>query len=62
MTFTKEDQKAWIENYQKEHITRMVIKLNDKTDQDILEHMKTIGEKRQTYIKRLIREDMAKSE
>lgn len=60
MTFTKEDHKAWIENYQKEHITRIVIKLNDVTDQDILDHMKTIKEKRQTYIKRLIREDMQK--
>ena len=48
--------------YQKEHITRMVVKLNDLTDQDIIDHLAAIDEKRQTYIKRLIREDMAKSE
>ena len=47
--------------YQKEHIKRVVVKLNDQTDTDILNHLQSVndsGEKTQTYIKRLIREDM----
>lgn len=46
--------------YQKEHIKRVVVKLNDKTDSDIIDHLNTIKEKTQTYIKRLIREDMSR--
>lgn len=47
--------------YQKEHITRVVVKLNDKTDQDIIEHLalvKDSGMKIMGYIKELIRKDM----
>lgn len=46
--------------YQKENIKRVVVNLNRKTDADILEHLENITERRQTYIKRLIREDMYK--
>lgn len=63
--------------YQKEHIKRIVVKLNDLTDMDIIRHLQRVndglvpgkkkkkpgekeGEKTQTYIKRLIREDMEK--
>lgn len=56
--------------YQKEHIKRIVVKLNDLTDMDIIRHLQRVNdglvpskkekEKTQTYIKRLIREDMEK--
>lgn len=49
--------------YQKEHIKRVIVKLNDQTDMDIIRHLQQVkddGEKTQTYIKRLIREDMQK--
>lgn len=54
------EQYEYNDAYQKEHITRVVVKLNDVTDGDIIEHLKHINEKRQPYIKRLIREDMQK--
>lgn len=47
------------ERYQKENIQRVVIKLNKKTDADILEHLET-KENRQGYLKELIRKDMEK--
>ena len=34
---TTEAQKKAIEKYQKEHITRVVIKLNDNTDKDLID-------------------------
>lgn len=48
--------------YQKEHIKRIVVKLNDVTDSELIDHLKKVNkeEKTQTYIKRLIREDMNK--
>ena len=47
------------ECYQKENIQRVVIKLNKKTDADILEYLET-KENRQGYLKELIRKDMKK--
>lgn len=57
---TDQRQREYVDQYQKEHITRVVVKLNDQTDQDILDHLDAIPEKKQTYIKRLIREDIEK--
>lgn len=53
-------QYEYNEAYQKENIKRVVVNLNRKTDADILDHLDKINERRQTYIKRLIREDMQK--
>lgn len=55
------DKYEYNDIYQKEHITRVVVKLNNKTDQDIIEHLalvKDSGMKIMTYIKDLIRKDM----
>ena len=49
--------------YQREHIKRIVVKLNDQTDMDVIRHLQKVndnGERTQTYVKRLIREDMQK--
>lgn len=46
--------------YQEAHVRRTVIDLNDRTDADILTHLKTLPNK-QGYIKQLIREDMARN-
>lgn len=45
--------------FEKEKCTRVSIKLVNKTDADILEHLATKPNK-QGYIKALIREDMAR--
>jgi hypothetical protein len=45
--------------YDAEHTTRLYVKLNNKTDADILEHLKTVDNK-QGYVKALIRADMNK--
>lgn len=37
------------------------LKLNTNTDKDILKHLESQDEKIQTYLKRLIREDMKKT-
>lgn len=42
-----------------EHTTRIVMKLNNNTDRDILEKLSNVPSK-QGYIKTLIREDIAK--
>lgn len=55
------EQYEYNDAYQKEHIKRVVVKLNDKTDMDIIRHLQQkndAGERTQTYIKRLIRADM----
>ena len=44
--------------YDKENTTRLNVKLNNTTDQDILDFLTTIPNK-QGYIKSLIRSDMA---
>ena len=51
------DQQAYIDGYQRENIVRVVVKLNRKTDADILARLEA-EDNRQGYIKRLIREDM----
>ena len=54
-----EAQKRASIKYDKENTTQNMIKLNKKTDADILDHLSKIDNV-QGYIKQLIRNDMAK--
>lgn len=54
-----EKQKAYIEAWQKEHIRRVVIKLNKRTDADIIAQLDK-EESKQGYIKQAIREKMSR--
>lgn len=45
------------DRYDKENTTRITIKLNKKTESDIIEKLNSV-EKKQTYIKELIRADI----
>lgn len=56
---TKEAQARASAKYDKEHTKGIYLKLNLKTDADIIEHLNNT-EKVQTYIKQLIRNDMNK--
>lgn len=47
-----------INKFNKEKTTVITMRLNNKTDADILERLDTISESKQGYVKRLIREDM----
>jgi len=47
-----------INKFNKEKTTVITVRLNNKTDADILERLETISESKQGYIKRLIRADM----
>lgn len=46
--------------YQSNHIKRLPVNLNDRTDADIIAHLETIDNV-QGYVKGLIRADMAKA-
>jgi hypothetical protein len=46
------------EKYDKEHTTKLTMKLNKNTDKDILDKLNTVPSK-QGYIKSLIRADIA---
>ncbi len=48
-----------INKFNREKTTVITVRLNNKTDADILEQLDTISESKQGYIKRLIRADMA---
>lgn len=48
------DQSAYVEAYQRQNITRVVVKLNRRTDADIIAALERQGNK-QGYIKSLIR-------
>lgn len=52
-------QKRAKEKYDKQNTTQVKLKLNLKTDKDIIEKLESVGNK-QGYIKRLIREDLQK--
>lgn len=52
-------QKRAQDKYNKTHTTQFRMKLNLKTDKDILDRLASVPNK-QGYIKALIREDMAK--
>ena len=56
-----EAQKRAVAKYDKANRTSQIIKLNHKTDADILTHLETVGNK-QGYIKALIRADMARTQ
>jgi hypothetical protein len=47
----------YVRQYDKENCIRMNFKFNKKTDADILEKLTSVDRK-QTYIKKLIREDL----
>lgn len=51
------DQQTYIDQYQRENIVRVVVKLNKRTDDDIIKVLKQV-DNRQGYIKELIRKDM----
>lgn len=53
-------QQAAARRYDEKHTRQIVMKLNLKTDSDILEKLDSV-ENRQGYIKSLIRADMVKS-
>lgn len=46
-----------VSKYQKENIKRVVIKLNKKTDKDIIKHL-SLKENITGYLKQLIRKDI----
>lgn len=46
--------------YDQTHTKQVKLKLNRKTDKDILDKLNSVGSK-QTYIKQLIRADIAKN-
>ena len=52
-----EAQKRAVRKYDDANTTKVMLKLNDRTDKDILEQLEKVGNK-QGYIKQLIREDM----
>lgn len=54
---TSEAQRRASEKYDAENTKQIMLKLNTKTDKDILERLESVGNK-QGYIKRLIRKDM----
>lgn len=54
-----EAQKRARLKYEAEHTTQIKLKLNRNTDADIIEKLQSVG-KKQTYIKKLIRADIAK--
>lgn len=58
---TTEAQKRAVAKYDAENTRKIVLKLNTGTDADILKRLDTM-DNRQGYIKRLIREDIAKDD
>jgi uncharacterized protein (DUF4415 family) len=58
---TTEAAKAAKARYDAKTAKYISLKLNKKTDEDIIQHLEAQGEKIQTYLKRLIREDMKKT-
>lgn len=56
---TTEAQKKAQKKYDQDNTVRVSLKLNKKTDADILERFLVVGSK-QAYIKHLIRQDIAK--
>ena len=56
-----EAAKAAKKRYDSRTARYISLKLNTKTDKDMIEHLEKQPEKTQTYIKRLIKEDMKKT-
>lgn len=59
-TMPSESMKKAIAKYDAANTTKITMKLNLKTDADILARLEAVGNK-QGYIKRLIREDIEKT-
>lgn len=59
MTKTSPAQIKSVNKYSKANTKLLTVRLNKKTDADVLDHLETVGSK-SGYIKRLIREDMRK--
>ena len=57
MAKATKEQIKYIDEWQKENLKRITIKLNKHTDADILEYLDGL-DNRQGYLKALIREDM----
>ena len=57
-TLTRESQKRASAKYDQNNTRQIKLKLNIRTDADILEKLDSV-ENKQTYIKELIRKDMA---
>lgn len=55
-------QKAYDMKYNKEMTKQKLIRFFITTDKDILDHLDNMSEPFNTYVKRLIRDDMKKSE
>lgn len=52
----------YIAKYQKEYTTQVNIRLSKKYDADVIEKLNNLGnDGKSTYIKRLIREDIARA-
>lgn len=60
MGMPSEAQKKAVEKYDALNTVQIKLKLNKRTDADVLQRLVEIGNK-QGYIKRLIREDMSRS-
>ena len=56
---TSDAQKRAVAKYDAANTTKIMLKLNNKTDADILQRLDEV-ESKQGYIKQLIREDMKK--
>lgn len=54
------DQTAYVAAYQKENLERHSLNFNRVTESDMIEWVRTRGEPFAAYVKRLIREDMAR--
>lgn len=52
-------QKRYDQDWKAKNTTRVTVRLNNNTDEDIIEYLSTLDNK-QGYIKELIREDMKK--
>ena len=52
------DQKKYTASYDRENTTRIYIKLNNRTDKDILDKLDSVPNK-QGYIKSLVRRDIS---
>lgn len=57
----KMKQKQQIDQWQKEHIKRVVVKLNKESDKDILDYLDSLPNV-QGYIKSLIRKDIEQNQ
>lgn len=64
MAKTREEKNEALRNILKERYTRMALSFENETDADIIEHLAKVKqtEKLTDYIRRLIRDDMAKGE